>query len=87
MPLTPAQRSIRASIAANRLHGLNDPVAHTVPARTAFLDRFKLEADPDGVLPPEERERRARRLLRAHMQALALKSSKARSKRSARDVA
>jgi hypothetical protein len=31
----------------------------SAPARRAFLDRFEREIDPDGVLKPEERARRA----------------------------
>ncbi|HET9255759.1 MAG TPA: hypothetical protein VFO16_11215 [Pseudonocardiaceae bacterium] len=47
------------------------------------LARFEREADPDGVLEPAERARRAQAARRAHMQRLALASSKARHARKA----
>ena len=37
-------------------------------ARAGFMVRFEHEAEPDGVLPPEERKRRADHALKAHMQ-------------------
>jgi hypothetical protein len=60
--------------------GTHDPTENTRPAREAFLLRFERMADPDGILPPPERERRARRLLRAHMVKLSLASAAARRK-------
>jgi hypothetical protein len=80
----PAHRALAARIAAHSLHArLTDPSAHTAPARKAFNDRFEHEADPDGVLSPEERARRASHLRKAYFSRLALKSAKARSKRAA----
>ncbi len=79
-PLTPEQRSLRARQAAHTLHSKVDPAAHTAPAREAFLSRFDREVDPDGVLAPEERRRRAKHALQAHMARLALASSRARSR-------
>lgn len=32
---------------------------NTAPARAAFQAKFEREVDPDGVLDPDERERRA----------------------------
>lgn len=82
--LTPEQRSLRASIAANVLHSkVADPSAFTEKARAAFLDRFEREVDPEGTLPPLERQRRAMHARKAYFQRLALKSAKVRSKRSA----
>ncbi len=70
---------LHAKIAAHTLHArVADPVAHTAPARAAFLDRFVLEVDPDGVLPPEERDRRAEHLRKAYFTRLALASARAR---------
>lgn len=83
MALTPAQRKLRAQLAAYTLHAATDSVAHTAPARQAFLARLEKQADPEGILPLGERKRRAELLLRAHMARLALKSSKARQQRSA----
>jgi len=51
-----------------------DRSARTRPARQAFLSRFEREVDPDGVLPPAERHRRAHYALRAHMLRLAKRS-------------
>lgn len=78
--LTPEQRSTRARLAAYALHSQRDPVETTRPARNAFRARFEREVDPDGILPPEERERRAQAALRAHMSRLALRSSRRRQK-------
>ncbi len=55
-----------------------DRSARTRPAREAFLRRFDREVDPDGVLPPAERRRRAEHALRAHMLRLAKRSATAR---------
>jgi hypothetical protein len=78
--LTPEQRSLRAQIAANTRWSRQDPKDGTKPARSAFEPRFELEVDPDGTLPEDERNRRARSAMRAHMQRLALASSRARKK-------
>ncbi|HYQ82882.1 MAG TPA: hypothetical protein VEP28_02495 [Rubrobacter sp.] len=80
--LTPEQRTLSARLAAHALHAqVEDPSAYTAPARKAFLDRFEREVDPDGVLPPEERARRAEHAKRAYFVKLAYKSSLARSRR------
>jgi hypothetical protein len=77
-PLTPAQRSLRARAAALTLHSQIDSVAHTEPARRAFLARFDDEVDPDRKLTPAERSRRAERAKKAYMARLALKSARVR---------
>lgn len=77
-PLSPEQRSLRARIAAHTLHSQVDPQEHTAPARKAFLDRFEAEVDPEGVLSPEERARRASHARKAYFTKLALKSAQAR---------
>lgn len=78
-PLTPEERRLRASIAANvRWSREKDRTAATAAATAASLARFEREVDPDGVLPPEERARRADNARRAYFQRLALKSSRAR---------
>ena len=77
-----ARRVQQARLAAHTLHArVSDPVAHTLAARTAFLSRFEREVDPDGVLDPQERARRAAHAKRAYFLRLALASSKARQKR------
>ena len=79
--MTPEQRQLRARMAAHVLHSRIDSTAHTQPARRAFLARFEDQVDPERALPAEERSRRAEHAKRAHMQALAMKSAKARSRR------
>lgn len=76
--MTPAERSLRARLAAHILHSRVDPKSHTAPARAAFDARFEREADPDGVLPLEERLRRAGHLKKAHFTRMALRSAQAR---------
>ena len=76
--------SLLGRIGAHTLHARYDPRETTAPARRAFLDRFEREADPDGVLPPEERARRARHLRAAYFTRLALRSAQARRQRARR---
>ena len=81
MSLTPEQRAMRASIAAyTQWAKESDPTGRTAGARAAFMERFEREADPDGVLDPAERARRAEHLRRAYFTRLALASSRARKK-------
>jgi hypothetical protein len=76
---SPAERALRARLAAHSLHAsVSDPAAHTAPARRAFLDRFEREVDPEGVLPLQERQRRAEHARKAYFLRLALASAKAR---------
>lgn len=80
--LTPEQRSLRGKLAAHTLHAhVADPAAHTAPARAEFNARFERQVDPDNVLSPEERSRRAGHARRAYFAALALRSARARSAR------
>jgi hypothetical protein len=58
-----------------------DRSARTRPARQAFLTRFEKEVDPDGTLPPGERQLRAGHAMRAHMLRLAKRSAAARRAR------
>lgn len=80
MALTAQERSLRARIAAHSLHASRDSRELTRPARKAFEDRFEAQVDPEGVLSPEERRRRAGHAMRAYMGSLALKSARARRK-------
>ncbi len=77
--MTPEQRSMRSRIGAHRLHATHDPRETTAAARKAFLDRFEIEVDPEGVLPEDERQRRAGHARKAYFTKLALASAKARS--------
>lgn len=82
--LTPAQRTLRARIAAYALHATRNPTDTTAAARAAFLDRFEREVDPGLDLPVSERQRRAAAARQAHMTRLALASSRARATKGAR---
>jgi hypothetical protein len=81
LSLSPEQRSLRASLAADAMHGKYDSREITAKARAAFLKRFLDEVDAARPgLPEVERLRRTEHLLRAHMKRLALASSRARKK-------
>jgi len=83
MPDTPStKRALQARMAAHALHAqVGDPAAHTAPARKVFLSRFEREVDPEGVLTPQERARRAEHAKKAYFLSLAAKSSKARAQK------
>jgi hypothetical protein len=76
-------QSIRGRMGASALHSRHDSRQITAPARAAFLSRFDREVDPDGVLEPAERARRAELAKRLYFTRLALKSAKARRKKAA----
>jgi hypothetical protein len=81
MPLSPAERSLRASIAAHTRWS-NTPAAErrrlADRGHDALLAKFAEEVDPDHLLDPAERTRLARNRFAAHMKRLALASAKAR---------
>ncbi len=83
MPLSLEERSLRGRIGAYALHSKYDSKEITKAARHAFLSKWEAEVDPQGVLPENERLRRAENALKAHMAKLALKSAKARAARKA----
>jgi hypothetical protein len=83
--MTPEERRLRGRIGAFAQHAQHDVKETTKSARAAFIARFLDEVDPDRVLDDDERNRRARAALSAHMSSLALRSVKAR--RSRRDSA
>lgn len=74
----PRERSLQASIAAHAMHAKHDPRQTTAAARRAANARFEQLVDPDGVLDPADRARRAQHAKTAHFKAMALKSAKAR---------
>ena len=75
-----SERALRAKKAAHTKWATHDPVEGTAAARAAFLDRFETEVDPEGVLPAEERQRRAEQARKAYFAGLALKSAQSRRK-------
>lgn len=76
--LTAEQRVLRSRLGAYRLHATHDPKETTKKAREAFAGRFEREVDPDRVLAPAERARRADAAKRAYFTRLALRSAQAR---------
>lgn len=77
--MTGEQRSLRARMAAHTSWAnTSDPAARTEPARRAFDSRFEREVDPEGVLAPAERARRAESARRAYFHKLAYKSAASR---------
>jgi hypothetical protein len=83
--MTPEERtakSLGGRIGANRRWAKEpDRVAALAPARKAFLDRFEREVDPDGVLDPVERGKRAENARKAYFAQLALWSHQARRRK------
>ena len=79
--MTPEQRTLRARLAAHARRSKEDPTTNATRGQAGLLARFEREVDPDGVLPPAERARRAESARKAHMTRLSLASSKARSQK------
>jgi hypothetical protein len=83
--LSPAERSLRARLAAYAMHAQHDTRRTSANGRAAFLARFEADVDPDGRLDPEERRRRAEHARSAYFARLALASVAARrAKRASR---
>lgn len=80
--LTPAERSLRAKVAAHERWKNTDPAAASEAARRRIFDRFEQEV-PAEITDPAERARRAEHALKAHMARLALASSVARRRKKA----
>lgn len=79
--MTPAERSLRASIAAHTRWANTSAADRRRKAdrgQAALLARFVEQIDPHGALGEEERQRRARNAYTAHMKRMALRSSRAR---------
>lgn len=80
---SPSERTLIARIAASeRWAHTSDRAGATAAARQALLDRFEREVDPEGVLDPAERSRRAASAKSAFYARLSLKSAQARRARS-----
>lgn len=80
--MTPAERKLRAEIAAHASwKKTEDRAARTAPARRVAAERFERQVDPDGVLDPAERARRADHARREHMARMALTSARVRRQR------
>jgi hypothetical protein len=86
VPVSPEVARLRASIAAHvQWANEGDRTARTAAARAGLIARFERQADPQGVLPPDERARRVEHLYLAHMRRMTLASLKARARNRAGD--
>ncbi len=74
----PNEMAARGRIGAYTSHSRHDVRELTAPARAAFLHSFEHEVDPDGMLPAEERSRRAQAARKAHFARLAYQSAASR---------
>jgi hypothetical protein len=81
---THAERVLTGRLGAYTLHAMYDSRELTKAARAAFESKFERDVDPEGVLPPEERLRRAEMARKAHFTRLALESAQARRRKAGR---
>ena len=72
-------RSTIGKIGAAALHSQGK--TNTGPATAAAMNRFEKQVDPDGLLPPEERAKRAAHAKTLHYLQLGRKSGEARRKK------
>ncbi|MEB3034781.1 hypothetical protein [[Mycobacterium] nativiensis] len=80
--ITESERILRAQIGAHTSWAnTEDRTARTRNARAKFNERFDDEVDPDRVLSPEERTKRADSARKAYFARLAFKSATARRAR------
>jgi hypothetical protein len=78
-PLTPAQRIVRARIAAHaRWAKEPDRLAATAPGRRAAFEKLLDEVDPERTLPEAERLKRARNAQKAQLERIRLAASRKR---------
>ena len=73
-PLTPEQRATYGRMGAHKIHSLG--LTNTGPATAAAMARFERQVDPEGVLEPGERAKRADHARRLYYQQLAQKSAR-----------
>lgn len=83
-PVSETTRAKRRIAANLRWSFEPDRAAATAPGRQAFLDRFEHIVDPNLVLDPAERAKRAQNFRTAYFADLGLKSAAARRARSAK---
>jgi hypothetical protein len=80
--LPPAERSLRSRAAVHTSWANTaDWSARTAPARAAMDRRFEDQVDPDRVLPPELRAKRAKAARSAYYADLGARSAACRRKR------
>jgi hypothetical protein len=76
--------TLRARLAAHSMHARHDSKEVSQPARDASPgsdDYWEKQVDPDGILEPAERLRRAGHAKKAYFTKLALRSAQVRSGR------
>lgn len=79
---TPEENRRFASMAAHAQWAAEqDRTARTAKARRAFIERFEREVDPEGVLDPAERAKRAENARRAFYARIGARGATARRKR------
>lgn len=81
-----SERVLAGRLGAYVVHSRYDSRELTEAAREAFRSKFEREVDPEGVLPIEERLRRAEMARKAHFARMALKSAEARRRRRGQDA-
>ncbi|MDQ1304506.1 MAG: hypothetical protein QG671_333 [Actinomycetota bacterium] len=80
--LTPELRALRSRIGGHAKWAKEpDRSAATAKARRAQLDRFDKQVDPDGVLTPQERAKRAESARKEYYTRLAFLSAQARRRK------
>ncbi len=79
--LTATERKLRARLGAYSLHAQGK--TNTAPALAAYNARWDREVDPEGILAPDERARRADLARKAHYTRMALQSARVRSSKAA----
>ena len=82
--MTPSERQLRGRLGGFALAAKRDPKTYTASARVAFMDRFLNEVDPERILTPDERERRAVAARRAYFARLAMTSARSRRRAKAK---
>ena len=73
--MTDAELRLRAQLSAHTSWAnTKNQTARTQPGRDAMRRKFEQQVDPNGVLSPAERAKRAENLRKAHMTRLALRA-------------
>jgi hypothetical protein len=86
-PLSPAERSLRARIAANtRWAKEPDRLAATAPGRRAAFQKLLDEIDPERKLPEAERLKRAKNAQQAQLERIRLAASRNRRRNAGGDA-
>lgn len=81
--MTPEQRSKAGRQAMYTRLATEDRTQMTAAARAAAMDRFEKQVDPDGVLDPVERAKRAEYAKKAWFTQLSRKAVAARARKRA----